>query len=306
MISEKIIVGKEYPLDGLLTIPDTGTAPYPAVVLVHGSGASDKDEKIKNVRPFKDIADGLAELGVASIRYDKRFYTYGKQLVKKMGNSITVKEEAIEDAVFAAELLRQDSRINSDKIFIAGHSLGGMLAPRIDAEGGNFAGIIILAGSPRRLEEIMKEQQDTAMKTLKGPLKWIAGRQIAKISKKFDNIYSLTDEEAKATPFAGGASIYYLKEMGKKTGADYLAESTKPVLVMHPEKDVQVSLEKDFNKFKEILANHPNATFKLYEGLNHVFMQSVYGDINKVMKEFSVPQHVDKKVISDMAEWIKK
>ena len=305
MISEKIILGKEYPLDGLLTIPDTGLAPYPAVVLVHGSGAHDMDEKIYKIRPFKDIAEGLAKLGVASIRYNKRSLTHGKALVKALGASLTVKEEVTEDAVYAADLLRGDERIDSNKIFIAGHSLGGCLAPRIDAEGGDFAGLIIMAGSPRRLEEIINDQQNDFLESAKGLKRWIGKKQIAKVQAKLDNIHSKTDEEAKAIPFFGGGSLYYLKDMGRITVAEYLADSTKPILVMHPEKDVQVLLEKDFEKYKEILANNPNATFKLYKGLNHVFMPSLYGTIDKAVKEFKTEQNVDTQVIADMAEWVK-
>jgi len=305
MITEKITIGNKYPLDGLLTIPDIGTAPYPAVVLVHGSGAHDMDEKIYKIRPFKDIAEGLAKLGVVSIRYNKRSLTYGKQLVKELGSGLSVKEEVVEDAVYAADLLRQDARIDPNKIFIAGHSLGGCLAPRIDVEGGDFAGLIILAGSPRRLEEIIIDQGTAQVAALKGPLKWIAKKQIAKIHAKLDDIYSKTDEEAKAISFLGNTSIYYLKDMGKKQVAEYLAESTKPILVMHPEKDVQVLLDKDFGKYQEILAGRSNATFKLYKGLNHAFMPALYGTIDKALKEFKTEQHVDQQVIYYMADWIK-
>ena len=305
MTREKVVIGDKYPLDGMLTIPDTGTAPYPAVVLVHGSGAHDMDEKIYKIRPFYDIAEGLAKLGIASIRYNKRSWTYGKQMVKALGNNITVKEEVIEDAVYAADLLRSDTRIDPNKIYIAGHSLGACLAPRIDAEGGNFAGLILLAGSPRRLEEIIIDQGNDQIATLKGLIKWIGQKQIKKIHAKLDDIYSKTDEEAKAIPFIGNTSIYYLKDMGKKTVAEYLADSTKPILVMHPEKDVQVSLEKDFEMYKEILSGRTNATFKLYKGLNHAFMPSLYGTIDKALKEFKTEQHVDEEVIADIADWIK-
>jgi len=305
MISEKITIGSKYPLEGLLTIPGTGAGPYPAVVLVHGSGASDMDEKIHKVRPFKDLAEGLAKHGVASIRYNKRSLTYGKKMVKELGGSLSVKEEVIEDAVFAADFLRQDARIAPGRVFVAGHSLGGCLAPRIDAEGGDFAGLIILAGSPRRLEEIMKEQQDGFLEKSKGLIKWIATKQIKKLTAKFDSLYDLSDEEAKKIPFAGGTSMYYLKEMGERTVAEFLRDFHKPILVMHPEKDVQVSLEKDFEKYKELLGGHPRATFKLYEGLNHAFMPSIYGTITKATAEFKVAQHVDQQVISDIADWVK-
>ncbi|MBQ7094184.1 MAG: alpha/beta fold hydrolase, partial [Clostridia bacterium] len=153
-MQEKITIGTDFPLDGILTLPDNITEPVPAVVFVHGSGSSNMDEKVGKMTPFRDLAEGLAKHGIASVRYDKRTYKYGFKMARKGG--ITVKEETIEDAVFAADMLRKDSRIG--KIYIAGHSMGGMLAPRIDAEGGNFDGLIIMAGSLRNFEQILKVQ----------------------------------------------------------------------------------------------------------------------------------------------------
>ena len=96
----------------------------------------------------------------------------------------------------------------------------------------------------------------------------------------------------------------YLKDMGQKQVYEYLENYTKPVLVMQGDADFHVSVEKDFNEYKRILMGHPDATFKLYPGLNHVFMPSVTGDIKKVKKEYSKPQHVADYVINDIAEWI--
>ena len=75
MIVEKVTVGEKYPLDGLITIPESGDSPYPAIVLVHGSGPNDMDEKVGNCYTFKDLAQGFAERGVATIRYNKRTKT---------------------------------------------------------------------------------------------------------------------------------------------------------------------------------------------------------------------------------------
>ena len=153
MTVENIIVGEntKYPLNGLLTLPDGANKPVPAVVFVHGSGASNMDEKVGKVTPFKDLAEGLAKLGIASIRYDKRFFVHGFKLMKE--KNVTVKMETIKDALLATEILKKDSRIDKDNIFIIGHSMGAMLAPRIDAEGGDYKGLILMAGSPRKLEE---------------------------------------------------------------------------------------------------------------------------------------------------------
>ena len=81
---EKIIIGEntKYPLNGLLTLPENITEPVPAVVFVHGSGSSNMDEKVGQLTPFKDLAEGLANKGIASIRYDKRSFAHGLKMVR--------------------------------------------------------------------------------------------------------------------------------------------------------------------------------------------------------------------------------
>ncbi|MGX9135651.1 alpha/beta hydrolase family protein [Rummeliibacillus sp. JY-2-4R] len=305
MADEKIVIGEngKYPLNGILSIPNEMAESYPAVVLVQGSGPSNMDGKIGENYPFKDLAEGLSKRGIAVLRYDKRTFVYGKEM--KKDTSLSVKEETIEDAILAAEFLRKDSRILSNKIFIIGHSLGGMLAPRIDAEGGNFAGIIIMAGSPRKLEEIMMEQNNDVLNSLNRFLKLIAKKQIAALSSKFSNIYDLSDEEAKTKSIIGKyVNAYYFKEMGEHPSVNYLNVLDKPVFVLQGDKDFQVSLEKDFNSYKKILSEKSNVTFKLYPNLNHLFMPSVYGEILKAKKEYKIAQHIDKQVIIDISDWI--
>ena len=325
MIEEKIIIGSggEWPLNGLLTLPGSNgesvagsgaealgggeaeAKPHPAVVFVHGSGASDMNSKVFKVEPFKDLAAGLAKHGIASIRYDKRTFVHGKKMVKTLGGELTIWDETIEDAILAANMLRDDPRIDPNRIFIAGLSMGGMLAPRIDAEGGNFAGLIIMAGTPRRLETVMKSQVEDFINNSRGLIKWIAKKQTKKLLAKCDNLYEMSDEEAKKMKFINRhTKMFYLKDLGKKQVKEYLEVSMKPVFVMQGDGDFHVSVEHDFEEYKRILQNHPNATFKLYEGLNHVFMPTVYGDIKKAKKEYSKPQNVADHVIEDIANWI--
>jgi dienelactone hydrolase len=309
MIEEKIIVGEsgDFPLDGLLTLPDVSSdteTPVPAVVLVQGSGASDKDSSVYAIKPFKDLAEGLAQRGVAAIRYDKRSYTYGKEMLKNP--ALSVREETIDDAILAAQILKSDPRIDPEQIYILGLSMGAMLAPRIDAEGGDFAGLILLAGSTRRLEEIMKDQIEESMEKLNPFLKWIARLQSKKLLERLANLYELSDEEAQKTPIIGKrVNAYYFIEAGRKPATDYLEKLEKPVLVMYGDKDFHGSVEGHFEPYKKILAHNKQTRFKLYPGLNHVFMPSVYNDITKARKEYSVKQHVEVKVIDDIADWIK-
>ena len=303
MITENKIVGEntEYPLNGLLTLPDDLSQKVPAVVLVHGSGASNMDEKVMKLTPFKDLAEGLAERGVASIRYDKRTFVYGRKMLK---TSVTGKEETVDDAILAAEILRKDPRIDQNRIYIIGHSMGAMLAPRIDAEGGNFAGIIMMAGSDHRLEEIVLRQ---LQQTGNGGflIKMIIGLEYKIYAKKFENLYEMSDEEARKKSFAPGMSLYYFKEMGRKTATDYLKETDKPVLIMQGGRDFQVLPEDDFAQFRERLASRENTSFKLYPSLNHLFVEGIYDDILKASKEYSEERHIPEEVMNDIEDFIK-
>ena len=306
MTEKKIIVGEggSYPLKGILTLPEGASAdsPVPAVVFVHGSGSSNMDEKVMKLTPFKDLAEGLAARGIASIRYDKRSFAHGRRMLK--AGNLTVKEETIEDAVLAAGILRGEPSVDPGKIFIIGHSMGAMLAPRIDAEGGDFHGLILMAGTPRTLEEVMVGQTEDIQKQGKGLVKWIVTRQVAKLEKQFEKMDAMTDEEAKRVKLSGGTTLYYFKEMADHPAADYLLASEKPVLIMQGSGDVQVSVERDFNAYKTLLADRPNVTFKLYEGLNHAFVPALCDNIMKATKEFRVERHIGEEVIGDLASWI--
>ena len=304
MTSEKITIGEgtAFPLKGLLTLPDDLTEKVPAVVLVHGSGSSNMDEKVMALTPFRDIAEGLAARGIAAVRYDKRSFAHPFKLLRN--KELTVREETIEDAILAAELLRKDSRIDPARIFIAGHSMGGMLAPRIDAEGGNFAGLILLAGSPRKMEEILAEQTSEMLAEMKGFTRRIMEKQVKKLLSGFDGLYALSDAEAKKKKYGGGVTMYYFKEMGEHDVPGYLAKTAKPMLILQGGKDFQVKADRDFARYKELLAGRDNVTFRLYENLNHAFVPSVYGQISKAKQEYSVKQHIDSDVIGDIASWI--
>ena len=306
MTEEKITIcaDPQYPLNGCLTLPDDLTKKVPAVVFVHGSGSSNMDEKIYKITPFRDLAHGLAARGIASVRYDKRSFVYGLKMIGAAKGKLTVKEEVIADAVAAAALLRADARIDPDRVFIIGHSMGGMLAPRIDHDGGNFRGLVIMAGSPRRLEEILIDQIVSMKESIPRFLCGILDRQKKKYERLFDGLYELSDDEALGKKFGGGVTLYYFKEMGQPTVADYLAKSEKPMLIMQGDRDLQVSIERDFNVYKTLLSDRENVEFRLYEGLNHAFVPALYDSIKDAAKEFKKERHIGDTVFDDIADFI--
>ena len=305
MKQEPIILGQNtrFPLKGLLTLPE-GSGPFPAVVLVHGSGSSNMDEKVGKLTPFQDIALGLAQRGIASVRYDKRSYAHGLKMVLDKGHPITVREETIDDALLAARLLRSDSRIDADRVFLLGHSMGAMLAPRIEAEGGDFAGLILLAGTPRRLEEVLLEQTAEAVASMKGFTRKIGQQQLDQLHRTFAGLYDLSDEEAKGKKVGGGTTLYYFKEMGQPTVEAWLQKTRKPMLVMQGEKDFQVKASVDFEMYRKLLGDRDNVTFRLYPGLNHAFVPARFDSIADAKKEFTPERHIGPQVLDDLADWI--
>src|SRR5699024_3252437 len=110
IIEEEIVVGEgtSFELGGTLSLPKKYQKKLPAVILVHGSGPSDRDESVYAYKPFQDLAWGLAEQGIAVLRYDKRTFVYGHELSVDEMKKFTVYEETVEDAILAGELLKSD------------------------------------------------------------------------------------------------------------------------------------------------------------------------------------------------------
>ena len=181
--------------------------------------------------------------------------------------------------------------------------MGAMLAPRIDAEGADAKGLIMMAGTPYRLEDIVLRQLRRAGRG-SSLLSRIVRLEYKFYKKKFRGLYQMSDEEAKRKKFAGNLTLYYFKEMGQKTAADYLLASGKPVLIMQGGKDFQVLAKKDYRGFKKLLAGRENTWYKLYPELNHIFVKGIYNDILKASKEYRVEQHIGEDVIGDIAAFI--
>ncbi|MFA9556330.1 alpha/beta fold hydrolase [Evansella sp. AB-rgal1] len=305
VFEEEVVVGvgTEFELGGTLTLPENlEEGSVPAVVLVQGSGPSNRDEAVYGYRPFRDIAWGLAEQGIAVLRYDKRTYTYRNEMAQQ--ETITVKEETVDDAILAAELLKGDTRIDADNVYIVGHSLGGMLAPRIDAEGGDFAGIVVLGGSARPLWEIIYDQNLHFLATEDfdeaAEHEYLQMLEIER--EKAERMSKFTEEDAKAETIFGLPAFYFL-EMDSFPTRDVLEDFEKPIFILHGEDDFQVTMEQDFPLWKELLGENEWALIQSYEGLNHFFI-SYEGPHKGTINEYDYPNIVDRNVISDIGQWI--
>jgi fermentation-respiration switch protein FrsA (DUF1100 family) len=299
--SEKeVTVGTgEWALPGTLTIPN-GEGPFPAAVLVHGSGPNDRDESIGPNKPFRDIARGLASKGIAALRYDKRTKVHSLKFAPLM-NRLTVKEETIDDVLLAVALLRETPGIDAGRIFVIGHSLGATVAPRIAKLDPKIAGLVLLAGATRPFEDMVVEQI-TYIRSLDGVL---SDAERAEIEKLKSQAAAVKDPNlSTATPAASlpfGVSASYWLDLRGYNPAQVAAEAGQPMLILQGERDYQVTME-DFQEWKKALGSRKNVEFKSYPKLNHIFTE---GEGKLAPAEYLRPGNVAEYVIDDIAGWIR-
>jgi len=290
----------QWALPGTLTEPD-GSGPFPAVVLVHGSGPNDRDETIGPNKPFRDLAWGLASQGVAVLRYDKRTYAHKTLFAPDVLAKLTTKEETTDDALSAIQLLRQTAGIDSKRIFVLGHSLGAMMAPRIGQQDPALAGLIIMAGPTRPLEDLIVDQVTYIYSLNGGP----TSAQVGLLAVLKAEVAAVKDPNlSTSTPTSdlplGKPAAYWLDLRGYQP-AEVAKSLNMSLLVLQGGRDYQVSATKDFPGWQAALAGKANATLKLYPALNHLFMA---GNGPSTPTEYSTPGHVSPEVVSDISQWI--
>jgi dienelactone hydrolase len=299
----EVTVGSgEWALPGTLSMPE-GAGPFPAVVLVHGSGPQDRDETIGPNRPFRDLAWGLASQGIAVLRYEKRTKVHAGQITPEMVARMTVQEEVIDDTLSAVRLLRQTPGIDPGGIYVLGHSLGATLAPRIGQQDSSIAGLIVMAGLTRPLEDTILDQF-TYLYTLSGAMTDGQKGELEQLKAKAARVKdpNLSDQvPAKDLPLDIHPA-YWLALRGYQP-AEVAKSLPMRIFVLQAGRDYQVTAAGDFPAWQKALGEKRNATLKLYPKLFHLFMA---GEGPSTPQEYLVEGHVSEEVIQDIAGWIKK
>lgn len=296
---KEVTVGEgEWALPGTLSIPK-GDGPFPALVLVHGSGPSDRDESYGPNKTFRDLAWGLSSRGVAVLRYEKRSKQYGAKLAT-IKPAFTVRDESIDDALAAVALLRKTAGIDPKRVFVLGHSLGGMLIPRIGKLDPMIKGLIVLAGPTRPLEDLMIEQFNYIF-SLDGHISEEEKAQLEKTNKLVEQVKSLKESDASSPALIFGAPASYWLDLRNYSPPEVAKELRQSLLILQGERDYQVTM-RDFEGWQKALSDRKNVTLKSYPGLNHHFVE---GQDRSVPAEYQRPGHVLEQVIDNIASWIK-
>jgi hypothetical protein len=303
----EVTVGSgDWALPGTLTMPK-GHGPFPALVLVHGSGPNDRDESLGPNKPFQDLAWGLASRGIAVLRYEKRSKVYGKKILAdpKLEATMTVKDETIDDALAAAALLQKTPRADPKRVFILGHSLGGFLMPRMAVAAGplNLAGFISMAGLTRPLDDTIVRQMTYLYSLAGNTLSDEDKKKLEDIKAAVATIKALTEADRTSTVKLIGAMPAYWLDLRGYDPAETAKTVRKPMLFLQGGRDYQVQTV-DLENWKRALGSRPDVEFHLYPKLNHLFYEGegLLVPLEYMQKHGSVAPYV----IDDIANWISK
>lgn len=315
-------------LAGTLTLPRT-KGPFPAVVLITGSGTQDRNETTAGHRPFLVLADHLTRLGIAVLRVDDRGIGGSAR-----GSDTATSENYVKDVLAGVEFLKSRAEINARQIGLIGHSEGGMIAPMAAIASSDISFIVMMAGTGLPGDEVIELQTDLILKTQGAEDE---GRRLT--SELFAEVFGIlkkkddratAERQIRATLAAKTAAMTEAqrKGMGQMLGVIdtqlkqfYLSEWFRfflrydprptlrqvkvPVLAINGEKDLQATPKENLDAIAAALKEGGNKDFSivLLPQLNHLFQNSKTGMPTEYAEIEETISPIALKTISD---WILK
>ncbi|WP_336945743.1 alpha/beta fold hydrolase [Asaia sp. HN010] len=300
-------------LTGTLTLP-AGKGPFPAVLLITGSGLQDRDETIFGHKPFLVWADTLTRRGVAVLRVDDR---------QKGGSTGPVSTATTQDFAHDTEAgltyLRHRKDIDPHRIGLMGHSEGGIIAPMIAAQDRKVAFIVLLAGPATKGRQIILAQQDHAAR-----LQGNSDAAIAASDAAYNGLMdTLSPDQSRAEADKAAQAFWarqhpdspalppqlkvltspWMRFYDRYDPAPALAKTTCPVLAVIGEKDRQVPPDQTLPALKAALARNSHATIRELPSLNHLFQQADTGDVAEYAR---IDEDIDPLALAVVSDWIVK
>lgn len=318
-------------LAGTLTIP-AGQGPFPAVLLISGSGPQDRNEELLGHKPFWVLADYLSRRGIAVLRVDDR------GVGKSTGDfSRATTADFVEDALAGVAFLKSRSEVNAAKIGLIGHSEGGLIAPAVAVKSPDVAFIVMLAGPGVNGEQIVLRQGDLISAAAGVPtLARMINQQVQK--KLFAILRDQPDEERAAAEIRTTLRLVtgdWLSLFHSATPAEDSKKTTDPVevqvktltspwfryfltyeprpalekvrcpvLVLNGEKDLQVAPRQNLPEIEAALraGQNPDFTIKELPGLNHLFQACQSGSPTEYAK---IEETMNPAALEAIAEWLR-
>jgi uncharacterized protein len=291
---KKVLPDPKFPADAVLSIPAKGNN-FPLVIIVGGSGTTDKDLTMGPNRIYKDLAWGLSNQGVAVLRYDKRTLTHGAAMAAQ--KEIGVKEEYLDDLQLALKLAKSQEGIDTSKIFVLGHSEGGYLIPYFEKNLKGIAGYISLAGSYSNMADLICVQ----LKYLQAHTTKNEAGLYVDVIKKAEFARDHLKENSPKDSMPLGLSPKYLCQLNEISPAKLISYiSNKPLLFLQGGRDYQVP-PSELEKWKAALSQNRKAEFIVFPSLNHLALS---GEGESLPAEYQSPGNVPEEVIDRILRFV--
>ena len=299
---------------GTLATPE-GEGPFPGALFLHGSGPVDRDGNAMGMAmdAYRQLARGLAQVGIASLRFDKRGVGASEGDL-----SVAAMSDLLDDAAAALDALRSAPQVDPDRVVLIGHSEGAYLAPAIAGTDAQLAGIALLAGAAQPLDEVTLWQIETLLRQRGATEEEIAASleqedaYIAFVEGSTGQWSDYTIEELQAAlpwlteDVAGQLAMTplglpWLREHYTADTEGALRAVSIPVFALNGDKDLQVPPESG-ERIRAILeeAGNENVTVHLLEDLNHLLRHHPE-DPNLIYRHVEDP--VDPRVIELLQTW---
>jgi uncharacterized protein len=310
-------------LKGLITKP-VGNGPFPAVVLVTGSGPQDRNSEIFGHKPFLVIADYLTNQGIIVLRYDERGVGESEGQFSS-ATSLDFKD----DAIFALEYLRSQSFVDNQKVGLIGHSEGGLIAWLIGAEKDKADFLIALAPPVVPIPDLMLKQTEDISRSSGSPQELV--NQQVSINKKFYDLIThskSSDEALSKIPElvdeimsgygidkevleqqANSLSSTFEKSINpwfynfiKTNPEEYIFKINVPTFAGFGGKDLQVNAPQNGNRLVELFQKRSDLLeLKVYPDLNHLFQKAETGAVSEYE---TIEETFNLEVLRDIASFI--
>lgn len=280
--------GTDHQLDAIITLPaemEEGEK-VPACVLVHDAGPMDKNASLGATRFFEHLAQELADMGIASIRYDKRTFVYGED------PEMTVYDEVVADAVYAAQVLAENEHVDSEAIVVIGHGFGALVTPYIaEQSNGLVAGMILIGSRPESYARQLLETAD------------LSREEVSQLNDFVNNLRRKTEQEARTFEMFGRNGYYYW-EMEQHNHVSLITQLELPTYIVQGRNDSMVTENQGWRAWAEELKNYGAfVSYQSYRGINHLLSNDLSMDENG-MPQYAVDAGIDVTAVRDLAGWI--
>lgn len=281
--------GTQYQLNGMLTLPANLSEgqKVPACVLVHDDGPLDMNASVGATRFFEHLAQELADMGVASIRYEKRSFVYGE--------AETVYDEVVADAVAAVELLSKNEQINDQAIVVLGHGFGALVTPYIaDESNGLVSGMILLGSRPESYARQLLEDAD---------LSGLSREEASLLNDTVRNLRRKTEAEVRGMEMFGRDGYYYW-DMEQHNHVLLIMNLELPTYIVQGRNDANVTENEGWRTWAEELKNYGQfVSYQSYRGLNHMLANDLSVDQNG-NPQYAIDAGIEVTAVRDLANWI--